>query len=333
MATLRIAGRAAPIALRPDETLLQAALRAGADLPHGCRSGICGACRVAVVRGTVAHDPCSPAALTAGERAAGMALACRARAQGDVAIDLVADDPSPPSPRRFATTVVAVAPLTPAAAAVTLAPPAGGLAFLPGQYATLGFAGHAARDFSLASLPGDPGLVFHIRDAGPGSAGAHAVATARAGDPVTVEGPFGRAHLRRRHRGPLLLVAGGTGLGPMLAIARAALAACPGRFVDLCVGARDPAELYGLADIERLAARHACLRWHVALGDPGGSAHGARTAVDLAMATLRDATDGLAVHAAGPPAMIAALTAALAAAGVDPAFIHADAFRPATPLP
>ncbi|MGE0715570.1 MAG: 2Fe-2S iron-sulfur cluster-binding protein [Alphaproteobacteria bacterium] len=323
MPVLRIAGHDRPIPLDPDRTLLDAALDAGAALPFGCKSGICGACRVAVLAGSVSHGPHSAAALTAGERAAGMALACRARATGDVAIAAAGTEPPPPRPRRFTTAVRSVARLGRSSVALTLEPPPGGLAWLAGQYATLGLGDRAPRDFSLASLPGDRALVFHIRDAGPGTAGAGARGLSP-GDRVTAEGPFGRAHFSQSQRGPLLLVAGGTGLGAMLATARAALAALPARRVVLCAGAADAGELYGTDQLDRLAERFPAFAWHAITDDAG-------SAVDLARAEMARGTDGLAVHAAGPPAMVAALVAAAEGAGIPPAMIRADAFRPVTP--
>ena len=88
MAILRIAGLP-PIPVGDGTTLLQAALAAGVDMPHGCRSGLCGACRVALLEGRVEHDTHTPAALSADERAAGIVLACRAFPRGEVSLTVV----------------------------------------------------------------------------------------------------------------------------------------------------------------------------------------------------------------------------------------------------
>ena len=45
----------------------------------------------------------------------------------------------------------------------------------------------------------------------------------KVGDAVKVSGPLGSAYLRRKHEGPMLCVAGGTGLAPILSILRGAL--------------------------------------------------------------------------------------------------------------
>ena len=307
-----------------DQTLLQAAIAAGVPLPYGCRSGLCGACRVRVVTGEVVHDRHAAAALSAAERAGGLVLSCRARPVGDVTLALPGAEPIPPRPRRFATRIVARRDLGARTTELALEPPRDGLPYLAGQYATLALAGCPPRDFSFAGLPGDAALTFHLRDAGNGGAAA-AAAAMQAGDAVTVEGPFGRAYFRPAERGPLLLVAGGTGLAPMLSVARAALAADPDRPVTLCLGAATPADLYGKEALARLEAGHPTFSCRVGFTAPTAGAAPAATAVDLAIAMAALMVDPV-VHAAGPPAMVVALRRRLREAGMRPAAFRADAF-------
>jgi ferredoxin-NADP reductase/DMSO/TMAO reductase YedYZ heme-binding membrane subunit len=66
-------------------TVLEAAEEAGVALPYECRSGICGQCKTRLVSGRVTMDVQD--ALTAGDRAGGVILACQARAVGDVIVD------------------------------------------------------------------------------------------------------------------------------------------------------------------------------------------------------------------------------------------------------
>jgi ferredoxin-NADP reductase/DMSO/TMAO reductase YedYZ heme-binding membrane subunit len=66
-------------------TVLECAEEAGVDVPFECRSGICGQCKCKLVSGRVVmetHD-----ALTAGDRAKGLILACQARPVNDVVIE------------------------------------------------------------------------------------------------------------------------------------------------------------------------------------------------------------------------------------------------------
>jgi nitrite reductase/ring-hydroxylating ferredoxin subunit len=100
--------------------------------------------------------------------------------------------------------------------------PAKPIAFSPGQYAQLQFTPDHARPYSMAGLADDGALEFHVRVV-PGGRCRAMAESLRPGDAVH-QRPLGCAHLRRRHTGPMLCVAGGTGLAPILAILRGAIA-------------------------------------------------------------------------------------------------------------
>ena len=73
-----------------DETILEAALRQGYNLPNACQSGMCGTCVAQVVSGEVQMGEYDDCALTDEDAAAGMVLLCVCHAQGDVVLDLPA---------------------------------------------------------------------------------------------------------------------------------------------------------------------------------------------------------------------------------------------------
>ncbi len=66
-------------------TLLEAAESAGLELPYECRSGICGQCKVKLLRGEVTMAV--EEGLSQAEKLDDVVLACQARAKTDVAID------------------------------------------------------------------------------------------------------------------------------------------------------------------------------------------------------------------------------------------------------
>jgi ferredoxin len=69
-----------------DETILAAAQRADVEMESSCRSGLCGACKLKKVTGSVhmeEHD-----ALTADEVEAGYVLACTAHPRGNLVLDV-----------------------------------------------------------------------------------------------------------------------------------------------------------------------------------------------------------------------------------------------------
>src|SRR3546814_18599569 len=102
----------------------------------------------------------------------------------------------------------------------------------------------AARAYSMASMPGEEVLEFHVRLIPGGRASQHIAETLKVGDSVQVEGPYGSAHLRPDDDSPLVLVAGGSGLAPANPIARTALLLQPDRRAALYFGLGE--EVHGL---------------------------------------------------------------------------------------
>jgi ferredoxin len=84
-ATVRFHRAGTSTEVENDLTVLEAAEEAGIAIPFECRSGICGQCKTRLVSGHVAME--TQDALTSGERARGLILACQARPIGDVVVD------------------------------------------------------------------------------------------------------------------------------------------------------------------------------------------------------------------------------------------------------
>ena len=99
----------------------------------------------------------------------------------------------------------------------------------------------------MAGLSEDAELEFHVRAVPEGRVSTYVFNTLKVGDTVRVSGPLGTAYLRTRHDGPMLCVAGGTGLAPILAIVRGAIVAGMANPICLYFGVRSHQDLYGLA--------------------------------------------------------------------------------------
>ncbi|MBM7077262.1 2Fe-2S iron-sulfur cluster-binding protein [Micromonospora humida] len=72
--------------VEPGQSLLDAGLAAGIDLPFSCTVGTCGECVVRLRRGDVVVS--GPNCLTPQQRAAGYTLTCAGQPLSEVAIDL-----------------------------------------------------------------------------------------------------------------------------------------------------------------------------------------------------------------------------------------------------
>lgn len=116
-----------------------------------------------------------------------------------------------------------------------------------GQFFWLGFGRSAPWDdnpFSVASAPDEPELRVVIREAGDRTSAMKDLA---AGTPMRLDGPHGAFTLDQAGKGPLLLVAGGAGIAPILSLART---------LDAAGDSRPVAVLHGARSSDRLVCRH-----------------------------------------------------------------------------
>ncbi len=327
MPLLHVEGHTAPLVAEDGETILAALKRHGLPAAYSCEAGNCGTCKIEYLGGDIFELDRSEYALSAELRARNVVLACRTQVWGDVAVRRIDADELVEHPSRLLTTrVVALDAPTHDVRRLQLAIVAGGpFDFSAGQYARLEFARGIARDYSMANAPGEGLLEFHVRLAG--GAGSRFVAERLAvGDRVIVEGPRGTSYWRDRHRGPMLLVAGGTGLAPMLSIVRAALGAGRTEPMRLYVGARAEHDVYMEDALAELAARHANFGYEIVLSEPTGTTSRRTGQVTDAVARDYRSFDGVKAYVAGPPPMVAAASALLTARGLPLRDLHADAF-------
>ena len=328
VATVRIKQWPKPVALEPGQVVLEAALNAGIPYPFGCQSGNCGACKSMLIEGKVELADYSEFALTDEERAQGLVLACRSMADADIEIAwLEGEDIALHAQRRLDCKVAKLDRLTHDIIGVTLAVEKGGpFAFTAGQFARVTFPGQKTRDYSMASRPDQAELVFHIRHMQGGHVSAYVANELEVGTPVTVEGPAGIAHLKEAHTGPIVAIAGGSGLAPIASIVETALHKGRRGPIHLYFGARDEQDVYLEDHFKALSAKHPNLSYHVVLSQASGATQRRTGFLHDAVAADFQSLDGAKAYVAGPPVMIEAVTPVLVAKRMRREDIHADAF-------
>lgn len=230
------------------------------------------------------------------------------------------------------------------AVTIVLADPSGApIGFRPGQFFTLlvELDGEPVRRaYSACSSHLDPGQVaITVKRVAGGRVSNHLNDRAQVGDPVRVLGPsgdFGTAPdaANARH---VVLLGGGSGITPLMAIARGILAVEPASKVTLVYGNRRAADIIFARDLAALAAAHPALTVRHVLEEADPCAVRTGRLDDAAIAALGDELgfDATAEYfVCGPEPMMAGARAALVARGIPATRIHEERFASvrATPV-
>ncbi|MFG1391487.1 2Fe-2S iron-sulfur cluster-binding protein [Xanthobacter agilis] len=288
------------------DTVLRAGLRAGLGLPYECNAGGCGTCKVEILAGAV--EPLWPDApgLSDRDRRKGRVLACQCRPLADCRLK-VREDPAcvpPVPPERRRAVLDGVEDITHDIRSFRFRSE-GPARFLPGQYVMLALPDGLERAYSLANLP-NAGGVFEVmvRRVPGGRMGERLFGTPP--DAVTIDGPFGLAFLRPGER-DVVCLAGGSGLAPMVSIARAVAAEPTSRRVVFFHGGRTGADVLDVARIDALTGLGPRLTYVPVVSGEAirGLAHG--LVHDVAAAWLDGSVDGFDYYCAGPPPMTQAV--------------------------
>ena len=228
--TLRPSGR--EFLVEGNDTLLEAALKAGVSPGYGCGNGNCGLCKARVVAGEVRRVRNSDYMLSESERQQGYTLMCAHTAISDVTLEALEARGAADIPEQEI--VARVRAATPLADDVMLlhlqTPRSNRLRFLAGQGVTLGAAG-VSHDFSgeypIASCPcDDRNLLFHIRrDESDAFAQRLFAGAIGSGDDVGVRGPWGDFVIGQDTERPLLFIAAANGFAPVKSLIEHAMAA------------------------------------------------------------------------------------------------------------
>jgi NAD(P)H-flavin reductase/ferredoxin len=320
------------------ETLLQAALNQGIAFPHNCRAGGCGECKCRLLKGKVRELTDKSYILSAEELRENYVLACQSIPRGDIEVEVqLRDAGTLAHVRSSAASIVRLAPLTHDILHLAL-DLEHALAFTPGQYGELsakdGSAAGVTRSYSFANVPDASGTSrsaeFFIRKVPGGRFTEWLFGEAKVGDSLDLNAPFGDFVLRESSA-PMLCIAGGSGLAPVISLLEGALQSLRRpREVTLVFGARAQADLYMLDEIEALRRE-----WPVSFNfvpvlatEPADSAwQGRRGLIANHLAELvGDSLCDQQAYLCGPPGMIDSCIPGLKAGGVQDSEIFFDKF-------
>lgn len=314
---VEIAASSAAFECAADDTVLRAGLRAGLGMPYECNVGSCGTCKVELVSGEVeAAWPEAPG-LTDRDRARKRVLACQSRPTADCVIKVrIADQyKSLHKPRRFTATLAQTRDITHDIREFRFQT-ADAAGFLPGQYALLRLPGVVGlRAYSMSNIAvGDGAWEFMIKRVPNGKGTAALFDRVAVGDSITIDGPYGLAYLRTESPRDIVCIAGGSGLSPVISIARGVAAdpALAARKVHFFYGGRGPRDVCGEDMLRALPGYGERFLYYPAISMPEldveqtwrgrvGFIH------EVAAETLGAAIAGYEFYFAGPPPMAQAV--------------------------
>ncbi|GGJ52871.1 benzoate 1,2-dioxygenase electron transfer component BenC [Streptomyces brasiliensis] len=315
------------ITCRADQTVADASYRQRINIPLDCRDGACGTCKAFCESGEYEHGTYIDDALSADEAAQRYVLPCQLRPSTDLVLQINStSEVAKTSAAAYTGTVVGIDRLS--ATTVELSvdlPNRADLAFLPGQYVNVAVPGtDVTRSYSFSNAPSEERLTFLVKLTPGGVMSEWLDQRAAVGDQLSLTGPHGSFFLREADR-PAVLLAGGTGLAPILSMLRKLRLEDSPRPLHLIYGVSTDTDVVKLDELRELAAALPHFTWDHCVSDPATTARnqGYVTAL-LSPDHLHDGA--AAVYLCGPPPMVESVRTHVAEAGIEPSGFYYEKF-------
>lgn len=310
----------------PGEKVLDAAYRNKVNLPMNCADGVCGTCKCRAESGTYdLGEDYIDEALTAQEAQAGLVLTCQMVPSSDCAIAVpVTSTACKTGASTFKATVAQVLPHADAALELQLEVAGDAPDFLPGQYVNIAVPGSGqSRAYSFSSKAGSQVLSFLIKRV-PGGLMTRYLDSASPGQVLELTGPLGSFYLRDVRR-PLLLLAGGTGLAPFLAMLEKLAASGSDQPVHLIYGVTNDFDLVEMDKLAEFAERLPSFTYSACVANPD-SQHPLKGYVTQHIAPGQLNDGDVDIYLCGPPPMVEAVNQDLRQRGIQPANFYYEKF-------
>ena len=315
---------------RAGETVLEAALRQGVNLPYVCRDGACGVCKGRILKGTVDYGTYQKGVLTEAEKTEGKALFCCAKPLSDLDIECHEVDKSRQFPiKTLSFRVQKMEQAAPDVMLLELLPEGDErMNFVAGQYVAVQLEDGTKRSYSIANPPHETEhLQLHIRLVEGGKFTGHVFNGMKEGDVLQVEGPYGNFSLREEDDKPIIFMSGGCGFGAIKGMVEHAFKVGLDRSMTLYWGAKSPADLY--SDLpEKWQQEHDNFKFIPVLSEPKPEYgwQGRTGLVHEAILQDYERLNDYQVYACGSPGMVEASRAPFMAKGLPEDQYFSDAF-------
>lgn len=320
-----------------EEIILDSALNLGISLPYQCRGASCGTCKAKILEGSVDHGWALGFAITDEEKEAGFCLMCQARPTS-AALALRTVNPVPaqagaPATSEFEGTVVGIYNETPRVKRVIVRVPDHVRFTYPGgAYAEVRTGLFPQpRMYSFASAASAQRLLdFYVALHPDGKASGYIHRELRLGHPIHIKGPFGYCRLPEG-AGPVLCLAGGTGIAPILAILEEQLKGGLADSVHLLFSVREAQEVFALDRLSGLRAQFPHFTFDLTLTDAPGPLGKYADTVPVLLPRIYKTLREHRLIISGSPGFVDACMASAIALEASPENISFDRFDPVSP--
>ncbi len=315
------------ITCREDQTVADASYRQRINIPLDCRDGACGTCKALCESGTYDGGTYIDDALSGDEAARGYVLPCSMRPRSDLVLQIAStSDIAKTQAATYTGTLVGLDRLS--ATTIRFAVDITNrseLAFLPGQYVNITVPGTGqTRSYSFSNAPHEDRLTFLVKLTPGGLMSDYLDKRATVGDTLTFTGPHGSFFLREAER-PVLMLAGGTGLAPILAMLRKMRADGSRRKVHLIYGVKADVDVVELDQLTEIASTLTGFTWDHCVSDPATrAANQGRVMTLIRPAHLYDGD--VAIYLCGPPAMVESVRTHVNGTGIEPTGFYYEKF-------
>jgi benzoate/toluate 1,2-dioxygenase reductase subunit len=315
------------ITCRDDQTVADASYRQRINIPLDCRDGACGTCKALCEASDYDGGNYLDDALDPDEAASGYVLPCSMKPRSDLVLQIAGtSDAAKTQATTYTGTLTRLDRLSATTVAVGIdIPNRAELSFLPGQYVNIAVPGtDQSRSYSFANSPGDEQLSFLVKLTPGGAMSEYLASRARVGDTLSFTGPNGSFFLRDTDR-PVLLLAGGTGLAPVMSMLRSMRDAGSRRPAHLIYGVSTDEDLVAIDEVEEMAAALPGFTWDHCVADPGSAAVNKGYVTGL-MNPAQFYGGDVAVYLCGPPPMVEAVRSHFKQTGVEPTGFYYEKF-------
>jgi CDP-4-dehydro-6-deoxyglucose reductase len=300
-----------------NDTILEAALRAGIPLNYGCSNGNCGDCKARLVAGQVKKVHPHDFVVKEPEKANGAFLLCSYTAITDLVVEATVSGARDIPEQEITAKVKAVESLGADMAALHLtAPRSQRLRFLAGQHVILSI-DDTEGEYYIASCPcEDRHIEVHVRRDNCGFS-RKVFDDLRKETPVRIRGPHGNFVMKLDSRRPVLFIAWNDGFAPIKSLIQHALS----------LEIAEAMYLYWAADGVGHYQDNLCRAWTDALDEfvyqPMAISPGPATVAEAILAHHPDLVRAD-IYAAGPAEFLDALRTGALAHGLSPLGWHSE---------